>query len=404
MLLGIGAVLSYTDLEFFKIETASARGRRTFFSHLKKQREQLRKIALRHQWATRKCLGLMQETSVLDLHASTIRKVLLDNGIEVPVDLVLTANDTIHVYDLISKNAQIAEMLFQMGFRDIDFDIPYGEPPLTKSPEPDYIYWLIERGADLKRRIRPVVNDQYKTSGIFSAHFVMFNLGHNMKKGHTQTMVSTIARILPISLTDHCSCQCSTDGCTPFIYMLKGYYGDASEPCGIADMDFINMSNGLPIGIIKSLYLSVARFACFESLDLTHTCCDALRIVWYGWSYVVKVPDEGVEIQQEESALLSLLDEMVDELAGRIDQITGDPAQLQACWENYWEDYVYAVLNELDKDQMTEEERHGAETIGVVWESEAEDETVCIDKPVEDTMEVKINRLFRELESIGKEI
>ncbi|KAK7978682.1 hypothetical protein PG988_006172 [Apiospora saccharicola] len=260
-------------------------------------------------------------------------------------------------------------MLFQMGYRDIDFDIEYGDPPITKASQPDYINWLIQRGADLERRIRPVGNDQSKTSGIFSAHYAMFNLGGEIenKQGCRNTVASAIARILPLSLTDDCSCKCSTEGCTPIIYMLKNFYWDRHELPGIMDMDFIILCGG-------------------------------------GQPYVVKDRGEVEEIQQEESALISILDEMVDELARRIGHITGDPAQLQACWENYWHDYAHAVLEKLENSRMTEDERRSAEMIGVVWKRDTNVRLTRIENQAEDTVEDKINRLFRELESIGKDV
>lgn len=403
MLLGTGTVLNLHDLGKFSGLSASARAWRVFFSHLKEQREQLRHVALCSKWAIGECLGLMQETSVLDLHASRIYKVLRDNDIEVPVGLVPTAVDTPCVYNLIPKNAQLAEMLFQMGFRDIDFDIEYGDPPLTTSREPAYIYWLIERGADLERQIWPALNDQSKTSGIFSAHFAMFRLGVEMYEDQTFMVSPTIARILPISLTDACSCQCSTGGCTPFIYMLKGYNINYRVSRDLADIDINSVSQSLPLGIIKSLYLSATRFACFECLDLTHTCCDAGGIVLFDHHYKVKDQDEADEIQQEESALLSLLDEMVDEFAGRIAEITGDPAQLQACSRDYWLHYVPGVLEKLNNSQMSEEERRSAEAIGVVWESDTDRRPAAIDRPKKETTEAIFKHILRELDSIGRD-
>ncbi|KAK8135217.1 hypothetical protein PG984_007229 [Apiospora sp. TS-2023a] len=405
VLLDVGAALLDRDLGMLRTlgPYVSARAWRVFFGHIKDQREQLRQVMLRNQWAIGGHYGLMEETSVLDLHASTIYNLLLDNGVGVPMDLVLSADDTRCVYQLIPQSAQLAEMLFQMGFRDFDFDIQYGLPPITRASRWDYIYWLIQRGTDLRRRIWPVGNDQYETSGIFSAHFAMFNLGDNLPynfQDRPNPLASAIARVLPLNLTDYCSCQCSVDGCTPFIYMLKGICSGFREPW---EKEFMSLFPGLPLGIIKSLYLSAARFECFEYLDLTHTCCNAEGIIWSGKPYVAKDPGEVEEIQQEESALLSLLDEMVDELAGRVEHITGDPAQLQACWQEYWEDYAYAVLEKLENSRMTEEERQSAEMIGVVWKSDTEPakRSACDDGSKGRCVEDEVKRLFRELDSIG---
>ena len=65
--------------------------------------------------------------------------------------------------------------------------------------------------------------------------------------------------------------------------------------------------------------------------------------------------------------LIKVLDIMVDEFQGRIDDVSGDATQLQVCWQDYWTNRVPEVLQKLEDQKMTLAERQCAELIGVVW-------------------------------------
>ncbi|KAK6844419.1 hypothetical protein PG995_014529 [Apiospora arundinis] len=301
MLLSAGAVLKIDDLQSLRSnQPPSAKGLKVFFTHLKVQREQLQDIAQRNEWAIRDHLSLIQNDRLLDLHASTIYKALTSNYIGTPPNIAplyqtsVSRNATNHpklVYHFIPENPQLAEWVFQMGFQDVDFDIKYGKPPLTHAEDPDYLTWLLQKGANLERRIWPREGDQSNTRGVFSAHFVMFRL--------------------------------------------------------------------------------------------------------------VREQNDVEEIQQEESELLDVLEEMVDEFTNRTAQVpAGDAAHLQACWKDYW---LHYVPNALRYNRMTEEEREKAEMIGVVWTTETvgrEATSSSGAKPEEETVENTLRKYIRKLDLI----
>ncbi|KAK8024966.1 hypothetical protein PG990_002789 [Apiospora arundinis] len=434
MLLSAGAVLKIDDLQSLRSnQSPSAKGLKVFFTHLKVQREQLQDIAQRNEWAIRDHLSLIQNDRLLDLHASTIYKALTSNYIGTPPNIAplyqtsvsrIATNHPKLVYHFIPENPQLAEWVFQMGFQDVDFDIKYGKPPLTHAEDPDYLTWLLQKGANLERRIWPREGDQSNTHGVFSAHFVMFRLGWFPEWHHpidANTLASITARILPLSLADLCYCFCSAQGCTPFVYLLKGsnlpfYAKEASRAEGkkgiyeytywkrlrdIAEYDLITLSHGIPTEIVRSLYLAAVRFLCFCLLDLTHTCCKAREVVRDDYHYVVREQNDVEEIQQEESELLDVLEEMVDEFKNRTEQVpAGDAAHLQACWQDYW---LHYVPNALRYNRMTEEEREKAEMIGVVWTTETVDREAASSsgaKPEEEMVENTLRKYIRKLDLI----
>ncbi|KAK8040106.1 hypothetical protein PG993_008517 [Apiospora rasikravindrae] len=351
--------------------------------------------------------------TVLDLHALEIYKTLQNNYVEVPMlmdnpwrSTRLSDLEALPVvYRFIPESAQLAEMLFQMGFRDIDHDIQFGDPPLLNAINPVYIDWLLQKGANLERWIWPLGNDQYTTRGICSAHYVMHNIGWSISgeqlgPQETESLMSIFGRTVPIKVTDICSCACSVGGCTPFVYLLKQYFhGNRMTPSEIADMPFINMTHGLKTDVVTSLYQDAVRFACFYILDLTHTCCNAEGIGDASDPYEERDYEVIEEIQQGECLFIDLLGEMVNEFTDKTARcIPGNSAQLHDCWRDYWLNYVPEVLRTLKNSRMTEEERKNAEMIGVVWKEEPDVEQVGRSKV--DTVESMISECYRRLDSI----
>ncbi|KAK8074084.1 hypothetical protein PG994_004983 [Apiospora phragmitis] len=235
----------------------------------------------------------------------------------------------------------MAEEAFQTGFRDIDYDSCYGTPPLTHSQNPEYTLWLLEHGADPKRRINSRGELPVEGRGTISAHYMMYNIvslaifmvAHSAP-AHQRAVWRVIAMAGFIQVADFCSCACSSGGCTPFICMMKG--------------------------------CSVIRFDAFERLGLTHTCC---------WRPVCRrrvIDDaEVLEIQEEEEArLLNILNDIVEDFEGKVKDISNDLEELYAFRNDYWRCHVEPVLDNLADQRMTEEERQEAEAIGIKWWSD----------------------------------
>ncbi|KAK8068875.1 hypothetical protein PG994_005491 [Apiospora phragmitis] len=315
---------------------------------LKAQRQNLKELALCNTWAVEEYLGILQSAQVLDLHASAVYNSLRKHCIDVPMDSVpsdftnacppYAPYEGKTVYDYIpSHDVSMCELSFQLGFQDIDFDV---------------------QGGCLK----------------------MLYLFPRPPSYGIQELIPATTSVLPASLVDSCRCACSTEGCTPFLFMLKAQYderrpNESPDMDSITDIDFISIFDGLPMEITRSFFLAAMRFTAFVTPELTHTCCDAYEIFKLWRPYETKDQDEIDEIQQEESGLIDVLHNMVSEFKDMLAHISGDSAQsqFQACWKDYWTNHVPKILQELEDNHITEAELQEAERIGVVWESESRD-------------------------------
>ncbi|KAK8052986.1 hypothetical protein PG996_012287 [Apiospora saccharicola] len=400
MLIEAGSIVCDSDLSQLEQHEPklSLRGWRVFVAQLKVQRENLKELALRNTWAVEEYLDILQSTTVLDLHAHSIYTRLRRHGVDVPMDSVpsdysstgrsrfekKTVYDYIPLYD-----ESMCELSFQLGFQDINYDIQYGLPPLCRA-RISHINWLIQRGADLEQRIWLSGDGQLQTSGIFSAHYVLYNISSGCLNlfnalywypSHgNQELFPITNRALPLSLADSCRCACSTKGCTPFLFLLKAQCGSQNQSVvadtdWIANIDFIPIFDGFPTYTMRCLYLAAMRFIGFVTLDLTHTCCHSHAIVRWEEPYRTRDQDEVDEIQEEESDLIAVLDGIVVEFQNIIASISGDSvlSEFHACWRDYWTDRVPEILQELANNRITEAERQDAELIGVVWESESDE-------------------------------
>ncbi|KAK8117910.1 uncharacterized protein PG998_006191 [Apiospora kogelbergensis] len=382
MVLEAGAVLSQYELGQPLKLSGSARSWRVFLSHLKPQRQKLKDVVNGSDiWTLQQRLRVLPQGAVLDLQAGTIFRTLKQHKVQVPIDPILSKcwdtklDEYPTVHFLLPHKVQIAEMAFQLGFEDVDYNIQCGTrlPPLLIPNEPEYTKWLIERGAKLKRLIWPSADDQSPPPrGIFSAHYVMYNLPLPYDGGGPwcpdPTTVSILRWIMPLDARDSCDCACSIEGCTPLLYKFKDNHLDiGSSKTRTTILSII--PQGLSVSLMKTLYLDTMRFACFTALGLTHTCCNARAIITEGAPYFVKDQGDVEEIQEEEGDLIELLSELVHEFWDRISQMDGHNEQLRSCWEDYWTDRVARALQALEGSRMTEEEKQGAESVGVVWES-----------------------------------
>lgn len=437
MLFEAGSVVCDSDL--FQLDKhlprLSLRGLGAFLAQLRDQREKLKELALRNTWAVEEYLDILQSPKVVDLHAYAVYKSLRRHGIDVPMDLVpsdyactgrsLFKKKTVYNY-IPLYHESMCELSFQLGFQDIDFDVLYGLPPLCEAYLPRQVKWLIQQGADLKRRIWPSSDEQLQSSGIFSAHYVLYKISAKylnlLKSSDTQTLcgiqelIPITTRVVPLSLADSCRCACSIEGCTPFLFLLEAQCGlrfgrVIADMDLIAGIDFSAIFYDFSTEMMRSLYLVAMRFVGFITLDLIYTCCDAYGIV--EWEEPYRARDQGGvdEIQEEESELIEMLDNMVAEFQNMISNISGDSAlsQFQECWEDYWTDRVSEILQELVDSRMTEAERQNAELIGVLWESESESDESEASEASEDITgnpydPSTIDYWYYELDSIAEDV
>ncbi|KAH6641013.1 hypothetical protein F5144DRAFT_562295 [Chaetomium tenue] len=223
------------------------------------------------------------------------------------------------------------------------------------------------------------------------------------------------AAVLPAELADSCRCKCSPGGCTPLTSLLKGIPGlkgcvfggqrrvsptkrniaeeadspendsateDTDSPEGSVAGD-TESSEDVSLWMVGSLssvaryfteylenfgrYLDVRhhtaalRYLTFTALDIPHSCCSGSIYYW-----------EWIQVEEEYVYELRLLDELLVEFEEQIMAILQGPIPgvdgVVRFWKETWVRRMRDVLYRLQGDDLTEDEKRGAEEIGVVWD------------------------------------
>ncbi|KAG7294406.1 hypothetical protein NEMBOFW57_004477 [Staphylotrichum longicolle] len=85
-----------------------------------------------------------------------------------------------------------------------------------------------------------------------------------------------------------------------------------------------------------------------------------------------RTPEEVAELEDDHAYELDLLDELLEELEGQVMVALQDPKQgiegVIRFWNTTWVSRMSEVLNSLESDDLADDEKRGAEEIGVVWD------------------------------------
>ena len=289
------------------------------------------------------------------------------------------------------NNSHLGDLFFRHGFRPHpSFFVPprRSMTRIGHTFSQAYIFWLVEHGVDLLLRSAtgpPVIRDSPDV-GWFAAHHAFYLLGLELfcliksqnAKGLDVSNKHSMA-ITHRNLTDGCQCYCTQRGCTPFIWMMKGMvspwwceYPTPTLNLYAKYMAFFYSGCGPEMTILT--WEAAIRYATFEALGLTHTCCSAEAVMErYGWW----TENDDVDITNEEQALLlELHRKLVEEFTETaLEFIVSGPdgrPLFPDFWKSHWVLRMEEVLSELDGQELTDEERRGAEEIGVRWYGPAE--------------------------------
>ncbi|KAL4996587.1 hypothetical protein BDV10DRAFT_108566 [Aspergillus recurvatus] len=233
------------------------------------------------------------------------------------------------VYDCIGANLDLADLLWDTGFRNVDREnkncrtclmgLWSTTPPCSLNTFLMKAKWFITKGADL--------NHQKSGSSTTALHCLAYDVGgilrsmegssHAASELHQLSTESKdlMRRILVDSICDDCCCPCSLDGCSGLTRLLDGFFRglfpNQTERC---------MKNLLPIleTVLKTitpllepvsqerLAPCVLRFIACQALEVTHTCVHER----FGDREIC--PEEIYEIQDEKD-LISILGQLLDE-------------------------------------------------------------------------------------------
>jgi hypothetical protein len=110
-------------------------------------------------------------------------------------------------------------------------------------------------------------------------------------------------------------------------------------------------------------YAEALRYLTFEVLGIHHCCCQAL-------APVCNSPDE---IEDKHGYELALLEELLREFDGELTKVLQDPSisivHITEFWTHTWVGRMTEVLDKLEGDNLTVDEKREAEEIGVVWKT-----------------------------------
>lgn len=254
---------------------------------------------------------------------------------------------------------------------------------------PPYFDWLISHGVDIYLRSSngpPVVADSPNV-GLFSAHFVFLLLPFDLNSLPRQPPLQR--DILPLraytdlitavsnhDLTDGCQCHCTTAGCSPFTWMMKGSMSMrpsrfGKKPPNRLIADFVSHYSKCGAELTAHTYKAAIRYATFACLELIHTCCDALDIATdIHCNERTERDDVGI-VNEEQNFLLGRLEELVVEFEEKAAEYLKTDSGGQSAFPQFWLD-CWAVrmdeeLQELEGNKLTAAEKRAAEEIGVRW-------------------------------------
>jgi hypothetical protein len=353
------------------LERSSQRCRLRYIRALKDRRDRLKKLATDTlSTAEAQQLGLFGE-AVLDFHTPQVVRLLQQRGVRIPEALEATESLP-SVYEGL-RDPSDAEFFFRLGFRDTGLwlkkynDKGWGLPML---PLP-YIEWLDSHGVDAL-----VVSIATFGNGnrLFTAHSTFHAIGrqmHSIGRGLDRTSPEWVQglhnALLRPDLADGCRCRCSTESCTPLIYLIKGIYTHFStwNYWDIIPRPFCLFLELFGGHLEIQHHRASLRFLTFSALGIQHTCCDPLR------RYRHSV-DDPEEIEAEHAYELELLETLLEEFESEVIGILQDPDRglddLVDFWERTWLGRVLELQQHLDRNDVSDDERQRGEEIGVVWD------------------------------------
>lgn len=372
------------------LERTSERGRIEYIRHLRDRRERLKHLALKHLELFEIERFKLQGKGVLDRYAARVHELLTQRGVKVPGAL-FPGRRGMSVYDKIQV-PHIASLFFAFGFCDVRFEdsrsyeasiLMSGDLPV----QPAYTHWLVNHGADIFRQLRPtphlLVPRPPKCFTV--AHRVFCSIGRHLQRHYGGDQCDEYCKpatlalhelVMSEELVDDCRCYCSSEGCTPLVCMLYGLVScdqPSDSPCGISHVlcqylsDFGDAlhSTSYPAMIIRALT--------FAALKGKHTCCCCAE------KQGTLDQEEIDEIREEEADKLELLEVLVEEFEAQFQVVSenASPNHLQFAqfFCDDWVPRMDAVVEELNKIQLSDDERHRAEDAGVIWQVDAPGQT-----------------------------
>jgi len=272
--------------------------------------------------------------------------------------------------------ASIADLLWKERFRDIDAIDINATTPLGKhgtSGDFSLADWLISKGAKfqvgcslscpLEKSSCPTTISHLIASGLprllVRGSFFGFQgfddrLSREFGIGFESVQCLTLALENPSR--DDCRCACSASGCTPLIISLKE---DCTE---IRHERMMRWKRRILLDSVQERPLEIIRFASFDALELTHTCCKIF--VSQCMQFHSRVEDDDIEeVQADEGVLISKFMAVVSELERLYEQVR---ISLADFFHTYWKHIMPQALSQaemVDEEELADLRKIGVELV-----------------------------------------
>lgn len=194
---------------------------------------------------------------------------LSEKGIEIPAKMLPCPYTS--VYHDIDMSVYAADKLWACGFRAIDLSDTLGRTPLffaCNNPD-EMISWYIDKGARFL---------EFPRLGIKSYLHVAATALRDIRDKYSITDLkydlAKLNQFCSPTLTDSCTCYCSSDGCSPVNFFLKNrsnFGGLNWESKSQALYEWLN--SGIDFSEQERCCLEACRLEVFERLGMAHTCC-----------------------------------------------------------------------------------------------------------------------------------
>jgi hypothetical protein len=330
---------------------------------------------------------------LLDADKSRVCNALDIYNIRVPK--VLRASDPVYhfVWSTHRSNPgfskEIAQLLYEAGFRDVDAVNTRGYTPLMaglRSTRPcttddiEYAVWLIRKGARLDRIPSITKTGQPKYSG---AHYVCHRLGYRMPiilrcqlpsflEG-SHPGLTLLATTCTRDFVDECVCSCSSRGCLPVTTLFKNMMQWNGQDQNISAMrnsviEALSSHEEIRSEHLSWLALAIIRFETFERLEITHACCftkHPFRGVTLD-EFVSRETDEVEDIRDEQRYNLSLLEKLMVEFEAKY---LSTRRSLSTFMNTYWASRMKRSLREEKTAKFNDDEMERFRQVGVELET-----------------------------------
>jgi hypothetical protein len=260
-------------------------------------------------------------------------------------DLVIDMTEEEHgwlIYEAVGSDVQLADLLWDAGFRDVDDLNDVGETALMRLGNHDFqnpeeplplgilemAEWLISKGANIN----------HMKSDSPALHYLGYSVGSDTQlvspwiKSDQFSQVSKSCKILMLkiflnSAQDTCCCFCSpVGGCSALTRYLDGLFpvrSTISHPFEKQFSALVRMLQYFTIWLNPSyrqffedtVASQILRFLTFRILDITHTCAHNRHSAGQSSLMLESIdPEEVREIYEEEDLLIQELEYLASEL------------------------------------------------------------------------------------------